>query len=227
MTDIVLPHVIENVETESPIGVGRSEINHIVHAMLWDVFNELPGSVAVGIKKSEPIACVKVVNGHTLQQCGLPCPGLPQDKHMPQPGVMRQRYQDGLVAYYTGDYPKALSILRPLAEQGDARAQNKLGFMFAEGQGGVSQDFAEALKWYLKAAEQGDAGAQYYLGAIHTSGQGVPQNYVEAHMWYNLAAAQGHKVAGNTLDLLSRLMTPAQIAEAQRMARDWMAKHPQ
>ena len=70
--------------------------------------------------------------------------------------------EDGLVAYYTDDYAKALRILRPLAEQGDIRAQNLLGNIYAEGKG-VPEDYAEAVKWYRKAAEQGDASAQYHL----------------------------------------------------------------
>ncbi len=83
-------------------------------------------------------------------------------------------YWDGLVAYWRGDYATALQEFKPLAEQGDARTQFKLGLMYSNGQG-VALDFSEAVQWYRKAAEQGDAGAQNNLGLMHSNGQGVPQ----------------------------------------------------
>ena len=84
---------------------------------------------------------------------------------------------------------------------------------------GVPQDDAEALKWYRKAAEQGYALAQTNLGFMYDHGRGVPQDYVLAHMWFNLAVA----AAGNSAmarDIAAK-MTPAQIAEAQKLAREW------
>ncbi len=71
------------------------------------------------------------------------------------------------------------------------------------------------------AAEQGHASAQYYLGLMYGEGQGVPQDYVQAHMWFNLAGAQGDKEAAKARDHVAGLMTPAQLAEAQRLAREW------
>jgi uncharacterized protein len=70
-------------------------------------------------------------------------------------------------------------------------------------------------------AEQGDTSAQYNLGAFYDNGLGVPQDYVRALMWLNLSAAQGKEGAATFRDLVARLMTPAQIAEAQKLARDW------
>jgi len=52
----------------------------------------------------------------------------------------------------------------------------------------------------------------------------VQQNYVQAHMWFNLAAAQGDKVAASNLVWVAAKMTPTQIAEAQELARDWKPK---
>ncbi len=72
-------------------------------------------------------------------------------------------FQDGLAAYWRGDYAAALRELRPLAEQGHADAQFNLGVMYSQGQG-VSQDYAESVKWYRKAAEQEHASAQINLG---------------------------------------------------------------
>ncbi len=51
--------------------------------------------------------------------------------------------------------------------------------------------------------------------------QGVTQDYVQAHMWFNLAGAQGNKKATKNRDIVAGLMTPARIAEAQRLAREW------
>jgi TPR repeat protein len=74
-------------------------------------------------------------------------------------------------------------------------------------------------------AEQGDADAQFNLGVMYAKGQGVRQNYVLAHMWINLAGASGLKEAMTVRDELAKLkMTPAQIAEAQKLAREWKPK---
>ena len=91
---------------------------------------------------------------------------------------------------------------------------------------GVPQDHAEGLKWYRKAAEQGNAKAQNNLGFMYGKGRGVPQDYVRAQMWYNLAASRlppgtDHAKAVKNRDILAAKMTPAQIAEAQRLARAW------
>jgi hypothetical protein len=43
-------------------------------------------------------------------------------------------------------------------------------------------------------------------------------------MWYNLAAARGHKIGRKNRDLLAEKMTPEQIAEARRLAREWKPK---
>lgn len=122
-----------------------------------------------------------------------------------------------------GDYAAALKQWRPLAEQGNAVAQFNLGEMYAKGLG-VPQDDTEAMRWYRLAAEQNHSGAQYALGERYANGQGVPQNYVLAHMWLNLAAVQGDEVAVKMRDYIAYLMSPAQIAEAQKLAREWTPK---
>ena len=77
----------------------------------------------------------------------------------------------------------------------------------------------------MKAAEQGDASAQFNLGVAYDNGDGVLQDYSKAHMWYNLAAAKGAENAGKNRDSIAKEMTSEQIAEAQKMAREWMEKH--
>ncbi len=132
-------------------------------------------------------------------------------------------YQEGCDAYERGDYDTALKEFWPLAEQGYPLAQATLGLMYAEGEG-VSQDYQEAVRWYRLAAEQGHASGQFSLGAMYVAGQGVPKDYVLAHMWLNLAAAKRVKKAVKGRDLLEILMTRNQIAEAQRLAREWTPK---
>jgi len=155
-------------------------------------------------------------------------------------GAGADPFRDGMAAYERGDYSTALLLWQPLAEQGNAVAQYKLGFMYAKGLG-APQDYAEAVKWfrlaaeavkwYRLAAEQGNAKAQYFLGKLYAKGEGVPQDYVQAHMWFNLAAsrylaseAEDRDVAVRKRDFIASKMTAAQIAEAQKLAREWKPK---
>jgi TPR repeat protein len=92
-------------------------------------------------------------------------------------------------AYLRGDKAQALKILRPLAAQGDARAQHFVGYMYAQGQG-VTQDYQEALKWYRLAVDQGNADAQRGLGYMYHNGYGVTRNHQEALKWFRLAKDQ-------------------------------------
>ena len=137
-------------------------------------------------------------------------------------------FDEGTAAYDRGDYATALREWRPLAKQGVADAQYNLGVMYGEGLG-VPQDYAKAVRWWRKAAEQGHATAQYNLGVAYHNGEGVPQNYAQAHMWYNLAASRfspgedRDKVVKNR-DHVAKRMTPAQISEAQKLAREWKPK---
>ena len=118
---------------------------------------------------------------------------------------------------------EAVAWFRRAAEQGDAEGQFKLGLKYYWGEG-VLQDYAQAVAWYRRAAEQGDAIAQYNLGVVYSNGEGVPQDYTLAHMWFNLAGTD-FEHAREWRDTVAKQMTPAQIAEAQRLAREWTAAH--
>jgi uncharacterized protein len=124
---------------------------------------------------------------------------------------------------------EAINWYRKAAEQNDAVAQFNLGVMYAKG---VSPNRAEAALWYRLAADHGLAGAQFNLGMMYAEGQGVSQDYVQAHMWLNLAAAQipalGKGQRNSTIDARDRVvseMTPRQLVEAQQLAFEWMAGH--
>ncbi len=140
----------------------------------------------------------------------------------------RTEEQLGRFAYRTGDYATALRIFRPLAEQGNARAQEALGIMYEDGLG-VRKNHAESMKWYRLAADQGDALVQYSVGLRYERGRGVPQDFVEAHKWYNLAASRlppgkHRNMAVRQRDLLTGEMTREQLAEARKRAREWEPK---
>ncbi len=87
-----------------------------------------------------------------------------------------------------------------------------------------SEDYPTALRLWMPLARQGDAGAQFNLGIMYANGRGVPQNYVLAYMWSNLASAGGNAYGGKNRDEVAAKMTPAQIAEAQRLAAEWKPK---
>jgi TPR repeat protein len=109
------------------------------------------------------------------------------------------------------------------AQKGDVNQMFLVGMMYDIGHD-VAQDYAEAFRWYHKAAEQGHVGAQYNLGAAYYLGYGVPQDYVEAHKWFSIANVTGLERAIVNRDIMTKLMTPDQIAEAQELKRDWMAR---
>ena len=119
----------------------------------------------------------------------------------------------------TQDYQEALKWYRLAAAKGHAGAQFNLGWMYESGQG-ITQDYQEALKWYRLAAGQGNAVAPYNLGVMYGKGQGVIQDHVRAYMWFNLAAASGHGKAVKNRDIAANNLTTAQIAEAQKLARE-------
>jgi TPR repeat protein len=97
--------------------------------------------------------------------------------------------------------------------------------MYDNGQG-VPQDYKTAVKWWKLAAEQGHALAQSNLGVMYDKGQGVLQDYARAHMWWNIAASSGDSEnASVNRDIVARKMTPAQIAKAQDLARECVAKN--
>jgi uncharacterized protein len=129
---------------------------------------------------------------------------------------------DGWLAYQRSDYAEALRIWGQLADQGLAGAQFDLGFMYANGHG-VPQNYEQALFWYREAADQGYAYAQDEVGSMYAKGQGVPQNYEQAYIWFDLAASRegGATIPIKNRDEVAAKMTSAQIAEAQRLAREW------
>jgi TPR repeat protein len=122
----------------------------------------------------------------------------------------------------------SLEKVREQGERGNIDAQFALGFMYEEGKTlGVPRDSAEAARWYRLAADQGYYAARHELGLMYFEGKGVPQDYVTAYMWLNLAAARspaGETNAVEARDLIAGMLTKAQIAEGQKLERQWVPR---
>ena len=137
---------------------------------------------------------------------------------------------EGTAAFNRKDYATALAKYTKAAKAGDARAQYNLGVMYDNGQG-VTQDYQQAVRWYTKAAEAGIPRAQYNLGVMYDNGQGVKQDYRQAHKWLNLAASaetdkERRARAVSNRDRVAAKMTAQQLAEAQKLAREWADPEP-
>jgi TPR repeat protein len=138
--------------------------------------------------------------------------------------------QHNLGAFFAdgqGDFTEAERWFRKAADQGLAESQFNLGVLYQNGRG-VPQDYRQSAMWYRNAAGQGDARAQLNLGAMYANGEGVPRDYVEAYRWLNLAAANlpasqsaSRELAVNGRDKVAARMTPAQLAEAENLAKAW------
>ena len=111
------------------------------------------------------------------------------------------------------------------AVQGQAKAQFSLGTLYFNGEG-APKDYRQALRWFRRAADQGEAVAQTKIAIMYDDGEGVPHDIVQAYKWYSLAATNGDKPAAELRDRTAKQMTPAQIAEAQKLAREWKPKKP-
>ena len=125
-------------------------------------------------------------------------------------------------AYKAGNYPTALGLLRPLADNGNASAQLTLGVIYAKGQD--QKDYDRTMAMYRRAAEKGlrlNLKAQY-------RGVCMQPDFVVAHKWFNLAASNFTEAAKRTIALqslaqIASKMTQAQIAEAEARALEWKA----
>ena len=118
------------------------------------------------------------------------------------------------------DYVQARQWYEKAAAQGKAIAQVSLGILDAYGYG-APKDYQQAVRWFRLAADQGDALAQMKLGGMSERGEGLPQDVVQAYKWYTLAETNGGEESDVPRRLLAKRMTPAQIAEAQQLAREW------
>jgi hypothetical protein len=145
--------------------------------------------------------------------------------------VYRLTFTDSATRRQTGDFwrkeykgqylpmvvaaASATDAVRLMAEQGNAKAQNHLGNMYAAGRG-LTKDSAEAAKWYRKAAEQGLADAQSTLGVMYAEGDGVARDEVEALVWFILAARGGDQDARKNREIAESRIGPAGVLAARQ-----------
>jgi hypothetical protein len=141
-------------------------------------------------------------------------------------GDAEAQYNLGIIYGNEQNYKIAIKWYTLAAEQGHALSQFNLGEMYRNGEG-VFKSYTKAVKLYRKAAEQVLPIAQNNLGVMYDYGQGVLQDYTRAHMWYNIAASKrgtSWKLAAKNRDTVAKKMTPAQITEAQDLARQCVKK---
>ena len=127
-------------------------------------------------------------------------------------------------AYAKGDFSAAMEKFKPVAEHGNDSAQFRLGLMYREGQG-VVKDEKAAVSWFEKSAEQGNVEAQENLGLSYAKGQGVDRDWVQADKWFSIAAASGKETAVNNKKVVEVHMPPEKVAEANKLAQEWLDKH--
>ncbi len=134
-------------------------------------------------------------------------------------------YDKGKAAYLDKEYALALRHFTELAEEkDDNRARFFLGFMNETGRG-LPQNINKAYEHYVQAATGREMRAMYSMGYFHEYGFVVKRDMLAAHMWYNLAAAAGHRDARIARDVLSSRLSPKELVEAQELARSWDASH--
>ena len=85
--------------------------------------------------------------------------------------------------------------------------------------------YGKAYQDFKQLAKQGSSISQYFLGVMCYRGIGALQDFLRAHMWFNIAASNGHRKARKYLDQLTRSLTREQVAEAQVMARNWVDRN--
>jgi tRNA A-37 threonylcarbamoyl transferase component Bud32 len=122
------------------------------------------------------------------------------------------------------DFAEATRWFRKAAEQGQGESQYSMALRYQLGQS-VAQDFNEAARWFKLAAEQGIGAAAAALAREYAKGEGVSQDLVEAYKWAAVAAKQPDPNSGEvTLRDLQGKLTPDQLAQAQRRAREFTPK---
>jgi TPR repeat protein len=102
--------------------------------------------------------------------------------------------QKGWEAFQRRDYAEAMRWDRKAADQGNAQAQNRIGWLYQNGLG-VARDYVEAMRWYRMAADHGNVPAQAHIGWLYQNGWGVAQDSAEARIWMQKAAAAGDDYA--------------------------------
>ena len=134
-------------------------------------------------------------------------------------------YKEGRAALKAKNYELALKEFRKAADQGHARAQFRLGYMYEKGLG-VRQNDEAARKWYLLSAEQDNARGQHRLARLLRKGLGGPLDLVEAYKWYTLAIEKRPSDdKEHWRGWVEKRLTWDDLAEAKKRAKEWREKY--
>ena len=90
----------------------------------------------------------------------------------------------------------------------------------------VDGSYESAFKRFSRLSAKGSVISQYHLGLMYLKGLGVLQDFCRAHLWLNMASSRGHKKARVQLEKLTKRMSAQQVADAQKLARAWVAQNP-
>ena len=144
-------------------------------------------------------------------------------------GDARAQYQLG-VMYLNGegiapDDAMALKWFRLSADQDYTPSLMGLAEFYYKEDQGADHDHEEAARLYTLAAKSGNAEAQFALGGLYIRGHGVEKDLVAAHMWLSLAGMRGLKSARTRRDEIEAMMTPAQLAEAEKLRQELLGSN--
>jgi TPR repeat protein len=165
--------------------------------------------------------------GHAAYKKGDYATAIKEWLPLAEKGDARSQFFIGSLSYHgfgvPQDYNKAEYWYRKAADQGNSSAQTSLGFMYLYGYG-VDFDPKKAVYWWRKAAEQGSADAQHRMGVVYNQGSYMEKDIIKAYMWFSLAAEKKNGKSAVERDEVAKQMTPQQLAEARRLAREWKPK---
>ncbi len=133
--------------------------------------------------------------------------------------TLGDKYSEGAPARSAGSREIEIWLDR-LARLGDATNPLAAGSEYHFGLDGLAADPAEAYYWFSKAAEQDHLMAWRRLGELYARGRGTTQDKVRAHMWFQLCAERGIADAEGWRDHLAARMSPEELAESDRLARE-------
>lgn len=137
------------------------------------------------------------------------------------PNVYAADFFDGLTAMKASKFKEAHEIFLPLAQGGNADAEELIGVMYAMGLG-VERDDERAFDWYLRSSLKGHPGAQSGIGWYYEVGRGIPApDLVRAYTWYVLSAIGGDPDAAISMNEVVKKMTPEEIAKAEILIDDY------
>lgn len=143
-------------------------------------------------------------------------------------GIAPVQTRIGLMTYLgqgvAADKAMAAHWYAKAAVQGSGEAQSRLGDMYLRGDG-VAPDPARAAWWLERAANRGHGAAQYNMAYLYITGTGVAPDPVRAHLWLGRAVARNHSPASELRARLARTMSPAELAQAARLARGLVPSH--